>query len=178
MKNLASIFMCLCFSVGITACNSGSETSWGTVDAEIPDTPSAIIEEEPDTTLQPIIEVSLKAVGNNLNEMEFDQDTIEVKTSALVKLTLINEGTDQSMIHNVVITHPDKYKLVALAGAQVGAPGNYVPESKAVVAASPLALPGQTVVMEFTAPTEPGTYRFVCTYPGHWQRMNGVMIVK
>lgn len=162
----------------LAGCNSGSEPAVVEAPASTADTASALITEDQDTTLHPVEEITLKAVGNSTDEMKFDQDTIEAKAGTLVKLTLVNEGTEQSMIHNVVFTQPDKYKLVALAGAKVGAPGNYVPESKAVLAASPLALPGQTVEMEFTTPIEPGTYAFVCTYPGHWQKMNGILLVK
>ena len=36
---------------------------------------------------------------------------------------------------------------------------------------------GQKEVIEFTAPTKPGDYEFVCTFPGHWTVMNGVMKV-
>jgi putative heme-binding domain-containing protein len=32
-------------------------------------------------------------------------------------------------------------------------------------------------VLRFTAPAEPGIYPFVCTFPGHWVVMNGVMVV-
>lgn len=138
----------------------------------------APVASEPDTTLQKVTNLTLKATGENLEEMRFDLDTLEVKANALVKLVLINEGKEPSMVHNVVFTRPNKYKMVALAGAEAGAPGNYVPEGDAVIAASPLALPGQQVEVEFTAPAELGSYDFVCTYPGHWKRMHGVLLVK
>ena len=32
-------------------------------------------------------------------------------------------------------------------------------------------------VLRFEAPTEPGVYPYVCTYPGHWRRMYGAMYV-
>ncbi|MEJ8801794.1 plastocyanin/azurin family copper-binding protein [Pontibacter sp. H249] len=165
-----------CWFVG---CNSGTGPAGTDEVVSTADTSgAALTEEELDTTLQHVEEITIKAIGNTLEEMSYDQDTIEVKPGTLVKLTLINEGTEQSMIHNIVFTQPDKYKLVALAGAKVGAPGNYVPESEVVLAASPLALPGQTVELEFTAPTDSGMYSFVCTYPGHWQKMNGVLLVR
>ncbi|MCH8962102.1 MAG: hypothetical protein IH820_12455 [Bacteroidetes bacterium] len=31
--------------------------------------------------------------------------------------------------------------------------------------------------LTFTAPTEPGDYPYVCTFPGHWRTMQGVMQV-
>ena len=35
----------------------------------------------------------------------------------------------------------------------------------------------ETERLSFTAPKEPGEYPFVCTFPGHWVRMYGVMLV-
>jgi putative heme-binding domain-containing protein len=35
----------------------------------------------------------------------------------------------------------------------------------------------QAHVLRFTAPTEPGVYPYVCTFPGHWIVMNGQMVV-
>jgi len=131
-----------------------------------------------DSTIQQVEELTLHALGNTPEKMRFDRDTLEAKAGAFVKLQLINEAQDMSMVHNIVITAPDKYKQVAIAGAQAGASGNYVPNSQAVVAASSIALPGQTVTLEFTAPATPGAYDFVCTYANHWQRTHGKFIVK
>ena len=39
-----------------------------------------------------------------------------------------------------------------------------------------LILPGETERLTFEAPAA-GSYPFVCTYPGHWRVMNGVMHV-
>ncbi len=138
---------------------------------------SAPLVEEKDTTRQEVQELELHALGNTLEEIRYSTDTLMAEAGALVKLTFVNEGVDMPMVHNVVFTAPGKYKQVALAGARVGASGNYIPESEAVIAGSPMALPGQTVEMEFTVPTEPGLYDFVCTYPGHWKKMNGVLVV-
>ena len=35
----------------------------------------------------------------------------------------------------------------------------------------------QSERLTFTAPSEPGEYPYVCTFPRHWMRMYGVMIV-
>lgn len=32
-------------------------------------------------------------------------------------------------------------------------------------------------VLRFNAPDQPGIYPFVCTFPGHWVVMNGIMVV-
>ena len=36
---------------------------------------------------------------------------------------------------------------------------------------------GETDRLGFNAPAEPGEYPFLCTFPGHWVRMYGVMLV-
>ncbi|RDV14023.1 azurin [Pontibacter diazotrophicus] len=142
------------------------------------DSAGAYVVEEQDTTLQPVQEITLHAIGNTLEEIAYKEDTLEVEAEVLVNLTFINEGVDMPMMHNVVFTAPDKYKQVAMAAAEVGASGNYVPETPAVIAASPMALPGQTVELEFISPSKPGAYNYVCTYPDHWHRMHGVLLVK
>jgi putative heme-binding domain-containing protein len=37
--------------------------------------------------------------------------------------------------------------------------------------------PGQEAKLAFTAPSVPGDYSFVCTFPGHWRRMVGTLAV-
>lgn len=136
---------------------------------------SAVIAE--DSTLQPLQEVTLKAIGDNIEEMAYSKDTIHVSAGALVKVEFINEGTEIPMVHNFVVADSGTYKAVALAGEKTGSTGNYLPLNTNLLAASPLALPGQTVIVEFQAPLKPATYDFVCTYPGHWKKMHGTLIV-
>ncbi|TPE45909.1 plastocyanin/azurin family copper-binding protein [Pontibacter mangrovi] len=139
---------------------------------------SAPLMEDTDTVMQKVAELELHALGNTLDEIRYSKDTLEVKAGEHIKFTFVNEGVDMPMVHNVVFTAPGKYKEVALAGDSIGASGNYIPQSDDVIAATPIALPGQTVELEFMAPTKPGLYDFVCTYPDHWQKMNGVLVVK
>ena len=54
---------------------------------------------------------------------------------------------------------------------------NYVPNLPQVIAFTPLVNPDQTYRLTFTAPTELGNYPYICTFPGHWRLMNGVMKV-
>ena len=53
----------------------------------------------------------------------------------------------------------------------------YVPDLPEVLAGSRLVQRGESDVITFTAPAKPGQYTFVCTFPGHWVRMYGVMLV-
>ncbi|WP_420845224.1 plastocyanin/azurin family copper-binding protein [Maribacter litopenaei] len=46
-----------------------------------------------------------------------------------------------------------------------------------VLFATALVNPDQTVTLRFKAPSEPGEYPYICTFPGHWRIMQGVMKV-
>ncbi|AKD04702.1 plastocyanin/azurin family copper-binding protein [Pontibacter korlensis] len=177
-KLLLYILPLLVVLLGCDPPQTDGETSTAGTNKDTATAASAPLVEDPDTTLQPVQHLELRALGNTIDEIRYSTDTLETKAGAMVKLTFINEGVDMPMVHNVVFTASGKYKQVALAGAKVGASGNYVPESDLILAATPMALPGQTVELEFTAPTEPGLYDYVCTYPGYWKRMNGVLVVK
>ena len=36
---------------------------------------------------------------------------------------------------------------------------------------------GETQALRFQAPTEPGDYPYLCTFPGHWTIMKGILVV-
>jgi azurin len=59
-----------------------------------------------------------------------------------------------------------------------GAEKNYVPAIPQVIAATPLVNPDGTYRLRFTAPAQTGNYPYVCTFPGHWRIMNGIMKVE
>ncbi|APZ95415.1 c-type cytochrome [Fuerstiella marisgermanici] len=112
-------------------------------------------------------------------EMRYDRPFFAVEAGRPVQVILENEDL---MPHNMVITKPGQLKAVALAGAELGtAPGLdgklYVPESPDVLYSTDMVNAGQRFVLTFTAPTEPGEYPYVCTFPRHWMRMYGVMVV-
>ena len=53
----------------------------------------------------------------------------------------------------------------------------YVPKVPEVLHATRLVSPGESVTLKFKAPATPGEYPYVCTFPGHWRGMNGIMQV-
>lgn len=158
-------------------CNGQQDT--GDTPDKITDEPLKQRDTEQDTTLQEVEEVTIKVVGEeDLQSMHFDKDTIEVKAGSLVRLELINEGKDPKMIYNIVFTNEGYSAQVAQKGSKAGPSGNYLPDSTMMFAATPLALPGQTVNMEFTAPEKAGIYEFVNTYPSDAPDMKGKLIIK
>ena len=112
-------------------------------------------------------------------EMRYDKTYFAVEAGRPVQVVLENEDL---MPHNLVITKTGKLKDVALEGAALGTtPGLdgklYVPNSSDVLFATTMVNAGSRELLTFTAPTEPGEYPYVCTFPRHWMRMYGVMVV-
>jgi putative heme-binding domain-containing protein len=87
------------------------------------------------------------------------------------------------MPHNVVLVAPGALAAVGLAAEQMAADPNawslgFVPDRPEVLAATRLVAPGETEVLRFDAPEASGDYPYLCTFPGHWARMNGTMHVR
>ncbi len=111
--------------------------------------------------------------------MKFDLKEFTVKPGQLVEITLENPD---AMQHNLVITKPGAMEKVGRAGDAMmkdekGADKNYVPSLPEVLFSTPLVNPNQSYKLNFKAPATVGDYPFVCTFPGHWSIMNGVMRV-
>ncbi|UHG92755.1 PVC-type heme-binding CxxCH protein [Spirosoma oryzicola] len=112
-------------------------------------------------------------------EMRFDKKEFTVTAGKQVEIVLENPD---AMQHNLVIGKPKSMDVIGAAAdkmitAKDGAEKNYVPSISQVIVATPLVNPDQTYRLKFTAPATPGDYPFVCTFPGHWRIMNGVMKV-
>ena len=122
-------------------------------------------------------EFTIGAVGNTMAEMKFDVENITVDEGSWIRITLVNEGIDIAMQHNIVFIKYGTRKEIATQAIDAGPDMKYIPNNDNVVAASDLAMPGETVVLEFKAPPK-GNYEYVCTYPGHSEIMRGYLIVK
>jgi azurin len=87
------------------------------------------------------------------------------------------------MQHNVVIFKPgdmatyEKELFGSMNDANAQARG-FVPDSPNVLLASPLLNARESTVVVFDAPAEPGEYPFVCSFPGHWMTMRGILKVE
>lgn len=86
------------------------------------------------------------------------------------------------MPHNMVITEPGALESVGraaerLTGEETGTRGAFIPDTDEVLWYTGLLNPGDSERLSFVAPEAAGDYPFVCTFPGHWAVMNGVMHV-
>lgn len=109
--------------------------------------------------------------------MKYDLPSFEVKPGARVRLVFNN---DDDMLHNVVIVKPGTADKVGQDAVQLGLRGaemNWVPESDDVLYYTALLQPETSESIYFTAPTTPGDYTYVCTFPGHYISMRGTMRV-
>src|SRR4051794_26329045 len=64
----------------------------------------------------PVVEITLRAQGNSMTDMSYDQTDLKVKAGTTVKLTLINESKDASMLHNFVLIEEGKADKVGPEG--------------------------------------------------------------
>ncbi|MFM9032069.1 MAG: plastocyanin/azurin family copper-binding protein, partial [Opitutaceae bacterium] len=112
--------------------------------------------------------------------MQFAPTELRVKAGASVRLIFENPDL---MPHNLVLVAPGADEEVgALADAMASDPGamakHYVPASPKILHATPLVEPTRRAELVFTAPSAPGRYPYLCTFPGHWRIMRGVLIVE
>jgi azurin len=129
-----------------------------------------------DATSEAVTDVTITPVGNQL---EFEQTEFTVPAGEEITLTFNNTATSAAMKHNVVLLTANEASVVNRVGqaALKAADNEYLPEDDAVLAATALADPGETVTVTFAAPSDPGNYRYICTFPGHYVSMQGTMRV-
>ena len=113
------------------------------------------------------------------HQMLYDLSEFWVEAGRPVSIVFQNNDV---MPHNLVITVPGAMAEVGLAAERLsGQPGaeerQFVPAGDRVLWHTRLLFPGESERLTFVAPETPGEHPFVCTYPGHWRVMNGVMHV-
>ena len=103
-----------------------------------------------------------------------------VKAGEALAFTLSNPDV---VPHNWVLVEPGSLQIVGELGNQLIAnpeafARQYIPESDKVIAHTDIVPPGEKQTIYFQAPSQPGRYPFLCTFPGHWMVMNGVIVVE
>lgn len=120
---------------------------------------------------------------NATADLRFDPAMISVKAGSAVRLTFYNPD---SLFHNLAIVEKGSLEEIGIkadmmAGDPDGLEKNYLPDDPRVLHATPQITLGpglaRSHTLVFYAPTEPGDYPYICTFPGHWRAMKGVMKV-
>lgn len=157
-----------------------SSTTTSTPASEMETSTEAAIESYASEAASSTVETVADIMLHGDDKMSFDLKEIKVKQGQNVKLTLMHTGkmAKNVMGHNFVLLKQgvDMAKFAGLAAA--AADHDYVPEgSEDVIAHTKLIGGGETTVIEFPAPA-PGTYDFLCSFPGHYALMKGKFIVE
>jgi len=110
--------------------------------------------------------------------LKFDQEELIVTAGETVQLVFRNSD---DMLHNFVLCAPGRGQAVGAAAMTMGIDGaasNYVPDTADVLYHTALTLPESTDRIFFTAPSVPGDYDYICSFPGHATLMKGVLRVR
>ncbi len=145
--------------------------------ARLPEGPQrqAKLEAQLDALLVRVIRIEAVAA-----QMKFDVSRFTVTAGETVVIELVNKD---EMPHNLVVGKEGALETVGLAADKMVAlpdafAKNFVPATPEVLFSIRLLNPGETVQARFTAPTQPGNYPFICTFPAHWRTMNGIIDVR
>jgi|SRR5690606_26197899 len=115
------------------------------------------------------------------DQMQFDKKELRVKAGQKVRLTLTHSGTmaKNAMGHNWVLLK-EGVDLAAFGQKAATAMDNdYIPASEegSIIAHTKMLGGGESDTIEFTAPAK-GSYEYLCSFPGHYALMRGVLIVE
>jgi azurin len=117
------------------------------------------------------------------DKMKFDKEELAAKPGETIRLVLKVTGQMPKaiMAHNFVLLKPGvdavEFNKAAFNARETG----FIPPDKKgdVIAATALAGAGETVEVTFKAPAKPGSYNFLCSFPGHFAMgMRGKLVVK
>ena len=115
--------------------------------------------------------------------MKFNLTRLEVKAGQEVKVTMTNMGSlpKAAMGHNWILLKKGADLKAFTDAAVMAAATDYVPAQFAdqIIAHTKLLGPKQSEEVSFKAPTEPGEYHFLCSFPAHFlSGMTGVLVVQ
>lgn len=120
--------------------------------------------------------LNLKTVSQ---EMAYDKTVLHAMAGEQIEINL--ENIDE-MPHNLVLIEAgsldafgqlvDKFLETPTAAEM-----EYIPESRYVLGATKMLNPGEKGTIRLKLPDQAGDYPFICTFPGHWRMMQGVLKV-
>jgi azurin len=87
---------------------------------------------------------------------------------------------NDDMLQNIVFTTPGSANEVGEIALKMGLDGerlNYVPSSPRILYDTLLLRPNESHTIYFIVPDKIEEYQYICTYPGHYLLMKGVLKV-
>ena len=115
--------------------------------------------------------------------LKYDVTTIAAKPGERIHIVLktISALPKVAMSHNFVILKPGTDQTAFLNACTGAGDHDYLAPEFAgkLLVSTKMAAGGETVEATFTAPTAPGSYPYLCTFPGHMLAgMKGMLVVK
>ncbi|WP_095533222.1 azurin [Jiulongibacter sediminis] len=156
----------------LSSCSSSSEENTETLES----TENAVAEvAEPAAPAKQ--EVTVELESNDM--MKFNKTEIFVPAGSTVTLNLTHTGKMEKAVmgHNFVLLAKGTDIPAFVSTAIAAKENDYIPESDAIIAHTGLIGGGESTSVTFEAPA-PGTYQFICSFPGHYGAMKGEFIVE
>ena len=115
--------------------------------------------------------------------MAYSVPTITAKPGEQLKIVLkvTSNLPPEQLKHNFILLKPETDAMAFAMAAVMAKDTGYIPaaEKDKILAQTEMAANGQEVTTTFKAPAKPGTYPYICTFPGHFfAGMKGSLIVK
>lgn len=112
--------------------------------------------------------------------LQFAQKKLTAKPGERLTIRFVNPDV---VPHNWLLAKPGSLQRLGEACNLMitdpqGLAKHYVPDSEDVIAYTDMANPKAEFTIHIDAPSEPGEYPYLCTFPGHWMAMNGVLVVE
>ena len=116
---------------------------------------------------------------NSVKGLKYDKEMIKAKAGEGLELKFVNMDGIQ---HNLVLIKPGTAEKVGTAADKMmsdpnAAKKHYVPDMPEILEFTPVLASEEAFIIHLRAPSEPGDYPYICTFPGHWRVMKGVLRV-
>ena len=111
------------------------------------------------------------------DQMQFSTKTLEVAAGSEVTVILQNIGTmpKESMGHNFTLLKAGTAVADFGTKAMAAKATDYIPAGDtSIIVHTKLLGPGESDTLKFTAPPA-GEYPYMCTFPGHFALMQGIL---
>jgi azurin len=117
------------------------------------------------------------------DSLAFSMPAITAKPGEPLRVVLATKSMQPktTMAHNFVLLAPGTDASAFAMMAAMARSTEYIPAALKgkVLVATRMAGAGETVSVDFKAPAKPGTYSYICSFPGHFSGgMRGTLTVR
>ncbi|MGP1500637.1 azurin [Bergeyella cardium] len=177
MKKSIQLLGVLFLSAALVACGGEKKDSTEETAPATEEAAPATEDASADAAATP--ETSNTLLLESTDDMKFLQTEFKVKAGEEVTLTLKHTGKQpkEVMGHNFVLLKPGVDIPAFAEKAMKAKDTDYIPDGDAdIIAHTKTIGGGEEDTVKFTL--EPGTYEFLCSFPGHYSMMKGKIVAE